>query len=45
MTAAVTDMQMKEDELDDLIKKCSLELRLLTEDTENSKYPFKCSCL
>ncbi|KAI0218361.1 Transcription factor E2F3 [Lamellibrachia satsuma] len=39
-TDLLSDMQMKEDELDDLIKKCSLELRLLTEDTENSRLAY-----
>lgn len=34
-----------EEQLDELISKCTLQLRLLTEDPQNKKYPFLCdSC-
>ncbi|KAG7478360.1 hypothetical protein MATL_G00079670 [Megalops atlanticus] len=36
----VEDLEQAERELDDLIAKCNLQLRLLTEDTQNKKYPF-----
>ncbi|XP_062419231.1 transcription factor E2F1 isoform X1 [Pungitius pungitius] len=36
----VCDLTDAEDQLDELISKCNLQLRLLTEDTQNKKYPF-----
>lgn len=36
----VCDLTEAEEQLDQLISKCSLQLRLLTEDPQNKKYPF-----
>uniref|UniRef100_A0A668W132 E2F/DP family winged-helix DNA-binding domain-containing protein n=1 Tax=Oreochromis aureus TaxID=47969 RepID=A0A668W132_OREAU len=36
----VCDLTDAEEQLDDLISKCNLQLRLLTEDPQNKKYPF-----
>lgn len=36
----VCDLKDAEEQLDQLISKCNLQLRLLTEDTQNKKYPF-----
>ncbi|KAK6308147.1 hypothetical protein J4Q44_G00214180 [Coregonus suidteri] len=36
----VSDLTQAEEKLDELITKCNLQLRLLTEDTQNKKYPF-----
>ncbi|KAK9954692.1 hypothetical protein ABG768_016741 [Culter alburnus] len=35
----VSELTEAEEKLDELINKCSLQLRLLTEDTHNKKYP------
>ncbi|KAI1892309.1 hypothetical protein AGOR_G00132010 [Albula goreensis] len=35
----VSELRRAEDRLDDLIAKCSLELRMLTTDPQNKKYP------
>ncbi|CAB1336414.1 unnamed protein product [Coregonus sp. 'balchen'] len=35
----VSDLTQAEEKLDELITKCNLQLRLLTEDTQNKKYP------
>ncbi|KAJ8390223.1 hypothetical protein AAFF_G00109620 [Aldrovandia affinis] len=35
----VSELTRAEDKLDDLIAKCNLQLRLLTEDPQNKKYP------
>ncbi|KAL0157587.1 hypothetical protein M9458_045663, partial [Cirrhinus mrigala] len=35
----VSELTDAEEKLDELINKCSLQLRLLTEDTHNKKYP------
>lgn len=34
------DLTENEEQLDELISKCNLQLRLLTEDPHNKKYPF-----
>lgn len=36
----VCDLTEAENRLDELISRCNLELRLLTEDPQNKKYPF-----
>uniref|UniRef100_A0A8D0AS52 E2F transcription factor 1 n=1 Tax=Sander lucioperca TaxID=283035 RepID=A0A8D0AS52_SANLU len=36
----VCDLTEAEEQLDELISKCNLQLRLLTEDPQNKKYPF-----
>ena len=36
----VSHLTEAEDKLDELITKCNLQLRLLTEDSQNKKYPF-----
>uniref|UniRef100_A0A3B4GAJ4 E2F transcription factor 1 n=1 Tax=Pundamilia nyererei TaxID=303518 RepID=A0A3B4GAJ4_9CICH len=36
----VCDLTDAEEQLDELISKCNLQLRLLTEDPQNKKYPF-----
>lgn len=36
----VCDLTEAEEQLDQLISKCSLQLRLLTEDPQNKKYLF-----
>lgn len=36
----VCDLTEAEEQLDKLISKCNLQLRLLTEDPQNKKYPF-----
>ncbi|KAM4571497.1 transcription factor E2F1 [Fundulus diaphanus] len=36
----VCDLTEAEEQLDELISKCTLQLRLLTEDPQNKKYPF-----
>lgn len=36
----VCDLAGAEEQLDQLVSKCSLQLRLLTEDPQNKKYPF-----
>lgn len=40
----VSELSDAEDKLDELINKCSLQLRLLTEDSENKIYP-SCLCV
>lgn len=35
----VCDLTEAEEQLDQLVSKCSLQLRLLTEDPQNKKYP------
>lgn len=35
----VSELTEAEEKLDELINKCGLQLRLLTEDTHNKKYP------
>lgn len=35
----VCDLTEAEEQLDELISKCNLQLRLLTEDPQNKKYP------
>lgn len=42
LQSEVSELTDAEDKLDELINKCSLQLRLLTEDSENKIYP---SCL
>ncbi|KAI4896090.1 hypothetical protein NFI96_026443, partial [Prochilodus magdalenae] len=37
----VSELTEAEDKLDELINKCNLQLRLLTEDSSNKKYPFR----
>lgn len=37
----VCDLAEAEEQLDQLVSKCSLQLRLLTEDPQNKKYPFR----
>lgn len=49
MVCAVTDvadMDMKENILDHMIQNCTRQLRMLTEDSENARYPlnFLCCC-
>lgn len=42
----VSELTEAEEKLDELINKCSLQLRLLTEDTHNKKYPSsQCVCV
>ena len=36
----VADLEAKENELDHLITTCTKQLKMLTDDTHNSKYPF-----
>lgn len=36
----VCDLTEAEEHLDELISKCNLQLRMLTEDPQNKKYPF-----
>lgn len=36
----VCDLTEAEEQLDELISKCNLQLRMLTEDPQNKKYPF-----
>lgn len=35
----MTDLETKENVLDEMIQQCTRQLRLLTEDSENAKYP------
>ena len=35
----VADMDMKENILDHMIQNCTRQLRMLTEDSENARYP------
>ena len=49
MVCAVTDvadMDTKENILDHMIQNCTRQLRMLTEDSENARYPlnFLCCC-
>lgn len=37
----VCDLTEAEEQLDELISKCNLQLRLLTEEPQNKKYPFR----
>lgn len=37
----VCDLTEEEEQLDALIAKCNFQLKLLTEDTQNKKYPFR----
>lgn len=39
LQSEVYDLTEAEEQLDDLISKCNLQLRLLTEDPQNKKYP------
>uniref|UniRef100_A0A3P8UXG6 E2F transcription factor 1 n=1 Tax=Cynoglossus semilaevis TaxID=244447 RepID=A0A3P8UXG6_CYNSE len=41
LQSEVYDLTEAEEQLDDLISKCNLQLRLLTEDPQNKKYPLK----
>ncbi|KFQ30268.1 Transcription factor E2F3, partial [Merops nubicus] len=36
----VTELTQEEKKLDELIQSCTLDLKLLTEDSENQRYPF-----
>ena len=35
----VTELSQEEKKLDELIQSCTLDLKLLTEDSENQRYP------
>ncbi|KAJ8257315.1 hypothetical protein GJAV_G00184270 [Gymnothorax javanicus] len=37
----VSELRCAEEKLDELIAKCNLQLRLLTEDPQNKRYPFR----
>ncbi|KAJ8340706.1 hypothetical protein SKAU_G00353390 [Synaphobranchus kaupii] len=37
----VSELTQAEEKLDELIAKCNLQIRLLTEDPQNKKYPFR----
>ncbi|TRZ25368.1 hypothetical protein HGM15179_001686 [Zosterops borbonicus] len=40
LTKEVTELTQEEKKLDELIQSCTLDLKLLTEDSENQRYPF-----
>ncbi|KFV62126.1 Transcription factor E2F3, partial [Dryobates pubescens] len=40
LTKEVTELIQEEKKLDELIQSCTLDLKLLTEDSENQRYPF-----
>ncbi|XP_002733979.2 transcription factor E2F3-like, partial [Saccoglossus kowalevskii] len=39
LNAEIFDLEAKENRLDELIKSCTLQLKMLTEDANNGKYP------
>lgn len=45
LTKEVTELTQEEKKLDELIQSCTLDLKLLTEDSENQRYPFFCQNL
>uniref|UniRef100_A0AC11BP26 E2F transcription factor 3 n=1 Tax=Ovis aries TaxID=9940 RepID=A0AC11BP26_SHEEP len=40
LSKEVTELSQEEKKLDELIQSCTLDLKLLTEDSENQRYPF-----
>lgn len=40
LTKEVTELTQEEKKLDELIQSCTLDLKLLMEDSENQRYPF-----
>ncbi|CAN2390880.1 negative regulation of fat cell proliferation [Pristimantis euphronides] len=40
LSKELSELSQEEKKLDDLIQSCTLDLKLLTEDTENQRYPF-----
>lgn len=40
LTKEVAELIQEEKKLDELIQSCTLDLKLLTEDSENQRYPF-----
>lgn len=43
LSKEVTELSQEEKKLDELIQSCTLDLKLLTEDSENQRYPL-CTC-
>ena len=39
LSKEVTELSQEEKKLDELIQSCTLDLKLLTEDSENQRYP------
>lgn len=44
LSKEVTELSQEEKKLDELIQSCTLDLKLLTEDSENQRYPLCCWC-
>jgi hypothetical protein len=42
LSKEVTELSQEEKKLDELIQSCTLDLKLLTEDSENQRYPLCC---